>query len=165
MTYKLRALAPGIPLTTSVPSGQGTATTGLGLYYRASHGTDWQPDWYDYHCYGGQNSIASQLHTALNVVGGDPAMLHVGEFGMGTNSMSISQSERQACANYMQNVRYYCHKLGLAAPEPWILHDIKPCGEFSTGQSFGLLTTSGALTPAGELYKKYPPSTVPPVLG
>lgn len=167
LTYHVRAAAPGVPVTVSIASAQGTAAGALGIYYNASHSTDWAPDWYDYHCYSrlSVGMIWGRLTTALAVVGGDPAKLRNGEFGClagpATATMSTAQ-QRQVAADYCQQVRYVCNVLRLCEPEWWILHDIQDSAQFSGGQLSGLLDTSGADHPAAGIYRTWPPGMPPP---
>lgn len=172
VTYKLRALAPGVPLTVSMPTGQyqpadGTHNghDGLGVYCGFSYGTDWQPDWYDYHCYGAPSSIRSQLATAQAVA--SPAPLRIGECGVNFDgSGALTQAQQQQQASYVQNVRYYCAQLGIGEPCPWILYDIAPGAyQFPGGQMDGLKDTSGNDKLLGAMYRSYPPGVIPPLAG
>lgn len=157
VTAKIRSLVPGIPVTTSVPSGQGTSGGGLGFYFNGVSGTADAPDFYDYHLYGSLGSIASQLQTAISVV--TPAPLRNGEFGWDVEG-STNPTQRQNQANYAQDGRFYCDQLGLPEPGWWQLNDVT--GSEFTAQFDGLRDGSGSLTPAGQVYVTYPPGTVPP---
>jgi hypothetical protein len=163
VTAEIRSLAPGIPVTTSVPSGQGTSTTGLGFYYNNVNGTKCAPTWYDYHLYGGGVAdMEPLLQDALAVVN-EPSMLYIGEFGYNLDTTDATSAELQDQAEYVQNARYYCNQLGLREPEYWILYDMEVCSQFPDGQSDGLYTTSGTLKPSGQVYVDYPPGTPPPL--
>jgi hypothetical protein len=87
ITQKIRSLAPGIPITTSEPSGQflpdndsNNGRDGLGVYYEASHGKKWAPDFYALHVYSGTDAsyALTEMRTALSTTGGDKS-LWIGE--------------------------------------------------------------------------------------
>jgi hypothetical protein len=164
VTAQISSLAPDIPITTSMPSGQGTSTTGLGFYYNNVNGTSYAPAWYDYHLYGGGvTGMDSLLQDALSAVGNDTSMLYIGEFGYDLETTEATSAELQDQAEYVQNARYYCQQLGLREPEYWILYDMEKCLQFPDGQSDGLYATDGTRKLSGDVYAEYPPgSTVPP---
>jgi hypothetical protein len=76
----------------------------------------------------------------------------------------LNQADQEAQANYVQDVRYYCNRLGLREPSPWILYDIAPNKyQFLQGQMDGLKDVKGNDKLLGALYRKYPPGKIPPL--
>jgi hypothetical protein len=46
-----------------------------------------------------------------------------------------------------------------------MLYDMTPNSQFTSGQCDGLLTTSGAIKPSGQIYQAYPPGATVPLYG
>jgi hypothetical protein len=160
----IRSIAPGMPVTAST---NGDPTTNLAAFVAAVKKTDAAPDWYDWHCYTGTSPglIYTRLQSAINVVGG-AGPLYIGETGCDsqpTGSRGALQGQ-QTEADYLQAVRWYCAKLGLPEPAQWILFDMLPSAQITSGQRFGLYNTGGAIKLSGQMYRAIPPgTTVPPI--
>lgn len=161
----VRSIAPGLPVTTSTT---GDPTTDLAAFVAAVRNTEAAPDWYDWHCYTGNNPglIYIRLRSAINVVGG-AGPLYIGETGCSsqpTGNQTALQGQ-QTEADYVQAIRWYCAKLRLPEPTQWILFDMLPSKvQFTSGNRYGLYNTKGAIKLSGKMYRAIPPgSTVPPV--
>ena len=159
----IRSIASGIPVTSSCSYGYADLTA----FFNAVNNTSAAPSWYDWHCYAGSSNLAySALQTAIGVVG-DPANLSIGETGL-TSTLSGDQGAlqaEQAEADYIQAVRWSCAQLGLPEPSPWILFDMNNSAQFSGGQTFGLLDTSGNLKFSGKMYQAISPGSTIPAVG
>lgn len=164
MIPHIRTAAPGIPVTastTNAPSGD------LAAFYGAANGQAWAPDWWDWHCYAGSPQLAcTAICGAISAVGNNPPQLVIGECGLDsapTGTQGTLQAQ-QAQADYLQAVRWACAQQGMPEPSPWILFDLGACPQFPSGQTFGLLTTSGTPKLSGQMYQAIPPgSRIPAV--
>ena len=158
----IRALAPGVPVTASAT---GRPSENLATLVAETKGTEAEPDWYEWHYYDPVGWIGAGLREAIAVAGG-PSMLRLGETGykVAPSGRQGPVQTQQAQADYLQTARWYCAMLGLGEPVPWMLSDLEPCAQFSTGSFYGLLDRSGNPRLAAEMYGRYPPGTsVPPV--
>jgi hypothetical protein len=162
MVPYIRSIAPGIPITSSTSYG----TADLSAYLAAVKNTSAAPNWYDWHCYTGAASLVySALQQVIAIVG-SPAMLYIGETGLGSAPAGTQGTlqAQQAQSDYIQAIRWSCAQLGLAEPAPWILFDMNSSAQFPGGQTYGLCDTSGNVKLAAQMYQAIPPGgTVPAI--
>jgi hypothetical protein len=168
----VRSVAPGVPVTISTTTDNasfpGDPTADLAAFVTATKGTSAAPDWYDYHCYVGNEPglIYGRLQAAKTAVGG-AGQLYIGETGMSltpAGTQSAGQAQRLQ-ADYLQTVRWSCAQLGLPDPGVWTLLDFGTSQQFQDGQSLGLIDPDGNLRPSGSLYQTVRPGSPVPAVG
>jgi hypothetical protein len=146
----------------------GDPVADLAAFVKATGNTRAAPDWYDQHIYTGPTPglIYSYLQEALSVVKGTGRPLIVGETGCTsapTGTQGALQAQQQQ-ADFLQACRWYCAKAGITDPSVWILSDLKPWPEHSSGQTFGLYDTGYKIKLAGRMYQRIPPGTTVPAI-
>jgi hypothetical protein len=168
----IRALAPHVPITISTTTDNkyfpGNPVADLEAFVKAVKHTKAAPDWYNQHIYTGTapGLIYHYLRQALSAVKGSGRSLIVGETGC-TSARSGTQGLLQAQqqeADFLQACRWYCAQVGIPDPAPWILFDLEPSEQFTSGQTFGLYNTGHKIKLAGKMYQSIPPGTAVPAI-
>jgi hypothetical protein len=168
----IRSIAPGVPVTVSTTTDNAyfpkDPTADLAALVTATKGTSAAPDWYDYHCYTGNNPglVYARLQLAKSAVGG-AGKLYIGETGMSvtpSGTQSPGQAQRLQ-ADYLQTVRWSCAQLGLPDPSIWTLFDLESSEQFTAGQSFGLIDPGGSQRLSASLYQTVAPGSSVPAVG
>jgi hypothetical protein len=168
----IRTLVPGVPITISTTTDNryfpGNPVADLEAFVKAVKHTKAAPDWYNQHIYTGTTPglIYHYLQQAVSAVKGSGRSLIVGETGCtsaASGTQGLLQAQQQE-ADFLHACRWYCAQAGIPDPAPWILFDLEPSEQFTSGNTFGLYNTSHKIKLAGKMYEAIPPGTTVPAI-